>query len=249
MVKLALAAAKGAVFDGATVKLPVDRRTGEAAARQGGEAVLVYEIVPRTAVLFLGEGRIAGIDYETADRSVVVRLSDYVAFVTPVPRTEELKLPRVRAMLRLDDDAFTAIVTDANVPLTGSGAAEAQASLATRVSIKRQVLRNRGNRCAITGLTSGLDIVAIRPREAGGRLHVRNYMPMVPAAARAWEQGHISVGPNGDVVADLPNLDPDLLERMDRGGRLLVPRDPQLGPDPADLAFHLEHVFAQRRPA
>jgi hypothetical protein len=66
---------------------------------------------------------------------------------------------------------------------------------------------------------------------------------MVAAAARAWEQGHISVGASGDLVAVLDKLDPDLLEQMDRGGRLLLPDDPTLRPDPADLAFHRQHIF------
>ena len=96
------------------------------------------------------------------------------------------------------------------------------------------------------GRTPG-DIVAIRPREFGGALHTRNYMPMVPIAARAWEHGVISIGANGDVIADLSALDPDLLESMDSGGRLLLPDDPSRHPDPANLAYHRQHIFSGPR--
>lgn len=225
--------------------LPVDRQTASSAARQGGQVVLVYDFVPGTAVLFLGEGRISAVRYPVD--GVAVELTEYGSFLTPVPRTAELALPRARSLLRLENEPYAAILREAGIPLDDDGAAEAQVPLETRVSIKRQVLRNWGNRCAVTGGRDGLDIVAIRPREAGGRLHVRNYLPMVRAVASAWEQGHISVGPNGDVVADIARLDPDLLESMDRSGQLLLPDNPELRPEPADLAFHLHHVFAHKR--
>jgi hypothetical protein len=127
--------------------------------------------------------------------------------------------------------------------LPEDGAGEAQNPIETRISIKRQVLRNWGERCAITGQRDGLDMVAIRPREAGGQLHVRNYLPMIPTAAHAWEHGVISVGPSGNIVVVENQLGADLLERMDRSGRLLLPSDPDLHPDPSDLAFHLYNVL------
>ena len=241
-----MAAGREARVQGGQVLLPVDRRTASAAARFGGDAALLYEYVPETAVLCLGQGRVAGVRFPD-EAGAVVELENYVTFVTPVPRRAELTLPRARSMLRLEDEVHAAILREAGIPLADDGAQEAQTSLATRVGIKRQVLRNWGNRCAITGQGRGLDIVAIRPRETGGLLHARNYMPMVPLAAAAWEQGVIAVGPSGDVVADLARLDPDLLESMDRSGRLLLPKKPELHPDPADLSFHLHHVFAQER--
>jgi hypothetical protein len=247
VAKLALAVTRDAAVEGTQVMLPVDRRTGEAAARQGGAIVLVYEAVPPSILFFIGQGRVSAVEYGPGKRAVAVRLADYVRFATPVPGEAEAVLPRVRSMLRLSDERFAQILGETALPVADPEIQERQASLETRVSIKRQVLRNWGNRCAITGRRDHLDIVAIRPREAGGQLHARNYMPMIPIAARAWEQGVISVAANGDVIADLPALDPDLLESMDKTGRLLLPDDPMRRPDAADLGFHRQYVFGSKK--
>lgn len=249
MAKLALAMTRGASIEGTQLVLPVDRRTAEAAAKQGGEVALVYETVPGSVLFFIGQGRIAAVEYRVAgEGGIAVRLADYGPFLTPVPGEAEAALPRVRSMLRLIDERFMSILGEASIPAFDVEAKEAQASLETRVSIKRQVLRNWNNRCAITGRRGDLDIVAIRPREAGGQLHARNYMPMIPLAARAWERGVISAGPHGDILVMENRLEADLLDSMDKSGRLLLPDDPARHPDPADLAFHRQYVFGWKTP-
>ena len=184
--------------------------------------------------------------------SVVVRIDRYEAFAAPMPSVAELNLPRVRSMLRLDPGRFAEIEGEGRNGRPDLAEAQQVLRPETYVAIRDQVLRNWGHRCAVTGRHvplgagrgGGLDVVAIRPREAGGPLHVRNFLPLVPLAARAWERGDISAGPDLDIVAVPNRLDPDLLAWMLPSGRLLVPEDPLLGPAPAHLAFHRTHVFA-----
>lgn len=252
MVRLALAAGDEATFEGERAMLPVDRRTGDAAARTGGGPVLVYRVLPETFVLFVGRGRIAGIEYGV-DRVVTVRLDSYAAFQAPVPATGELHLPRVRAMLSLSDERAAEINRAGRAAPEGPALEESQARLSpeTYVAVRDQVLRNWDYRCAITGQRDeprrgqrpALDVVAIRPREVGGPLHVRNFLPLIPLAARAWERGDISAGPGFDIIAVQNRLDPELLERMAMSGRLVLPDDPMLGPDPEQIAYHRRHVF------
>jgi predicted restriction endonuclease len=116
----------------------------------------------------------------------------------------------------------------------------------------RAVLAAYGLVCAVTGLQfaeergihSALQVVAIRPLHLGGELSVRNFIPMVPMAADAWQRGAISAGPGLEIIAVLDRLSPDLLEAMVPSGRLLAPADPALSPAPDNLEFHRARILA-----
>ena len=62
-------------------------------------------------------------------------------------------------------------------------------------------------------------------------------------AERAWTHGHLTVGHELGLLADLARIEPELLEAIRPEFQLLVPEDPQLWPDPEHIAFHREHVF------
>ena len=253
MAKLALAAGTEAVFDGTTVILPLGRQAARKVAAQGGEPVLVYRLVPDVMVLFLGHGRIARIDFLSRQGETAVELTDYAALTVPVSSPAEARLPNVRQLLVLADGRFAEVVDEGAAGL--GGLAEAQApftSVETYLALRDQVLRSWDHRCAVTGFhdpprsgrNSRLEVTAIRPREAGGPLHVSNFLPLAPIAAHAFAHGAISVGPGLDIVAVQNRLEPDLLERMLPSGRLRLPDDPSARPDSAHLTYHRHHIFA-----
>jgi hypothetical protein len=252
VARLALAAGETAQFHNGTVQLLLDRRTADAAARAGGQTVLLYRIVPKSLVTFLGQGRIARLEYRERAASIACRIEDYRAFAAPEVSSSEAAIPRARIMLPLSDERFAEIVDRSATSDTAQHAEEASAPfVSTYLTVRDQVLRAWNYRCAVTGTRfaptdapSRLEVIAIRPRAAGGPLHVQNCLPLVAMAASAWRQGWIAAGPGLDILAVQNRLDPDLLERMRPEGTLLVPDRPELAPDPEHVTYHREHVFA-----
>lgn len=118
-------------------------------------------------------------------------------------------------------------------------------------AVYRLVMSAYGYRCAFTGeqfardlgvLHPHLEVVAIRPRQAGGPLAISNYLALEEHAARAFTAGRFLVG--DDYRVNLPDpsaLDPAI--RPHPGGYLLVPEDPLFRPDPAHLAFHRRMIL------
>ena len=114
----------------------------------------------------------------------------------------------------------------------------------------QSVLRHYGYRCALTGLEAGpvsahslLEVTPLRPRDAGGSLQVSNFLCLSAEAHRAFEAGHLTIGPGYEIIVDLSRLDPELLTRLNPDGRLALPSDPAAAPDPEGLAFHRSQVF------
>jgi hypothetical protein len=126
------------------------------------------------------------------------------------------------------------------------GGFAAGASLDVYEAVYRLVMTAYGYRCALTGeqfapdiglVHPHLEVVAIRPREAGGPLAIDNYLALEEHAARAFRFGLFIV--EDDYRVTIP--DPAALDRAIRphaGGRLLVPAEPLFRPNPAYLAFH-----------
>lgn len=255
MVKLALAIGEGSQLGGSRALLAVDQRTSREAFARLGERVLIYQFVDKVFLDFVGSGTMAGVNL-TSDGFRLVTVDQYTSFAAPVTGEAELAAPGARRMLRLGDERYEEIIGLARAS-DRAGAAEAAVqlrdapSLAVYLAIHDQVLRTWDYRCAVTGRQfepgprphPHLRVVAIQPRERGGPLHVKNYLPMVETAERAWLTGGISVAPGSDFVAVLNRLDPDLLEAMPRSGRLVLPDDEAAWPDPALLSWHFDHVF------
>lgn len=257
MVKLALAIGEGSELGESRALLGVDQRTAREAFARLGERVLVYQFADKVFLGFVGSGTVTGVNL-TSDGFRLVTVDQYRRFAAPVIGAAELGAPGARRMLRLGDERYEEIVGLAKAS-DFAGAAEAAVqlqdapSLAVYLAIHDQVLRTWDCRCAVTGRQfepgprphPHLRVVAIQPRERGGPLHVRNYLPMVETAERAWLTGAISVTPASDFVAVLNQLDPDLLEAMPRSGRLVMPGDETAWPDPELLGWHFSHVFGR----
>jgi predicted restriction endonuclease len=159
-------------------------------------------------------------------------------------------------MLTLPDERYGRILDAGTAAIDKSQLAEAalpfqaeRAPTDAYLKVRAEVLRRWNYCCAVTdtqfasGEAPELRLVAIRPRERGGPLHAGNYLPMVERAERAWLTGGISVTDQYELVAVLDRLDPELLAAMPPDGKLIVPRDPALRPDPEHLAYHWTYVF------
>jgi predicted restriction endonuclease len=133
---------------------------------------------------------------------------------------------------------------------------EAAAGLDAYRAVYRLVLGAYGYRCALTGVVfeqdagAGLDlvhpdleVVAIRPREAGGPLQIDNFLALEKAAARAFRAGQILIDDDYWVIPDLAVLNPQVAARLHPGGRLLVPSEPLFQPGRTHLEFHRRSVL------
>ena len=128
-------------------------------------------------------------------------------------------------------------------------------TLETYEAMYRLVLTAYSYRCALTGeqfersngLWHGdLDVVAIVPRELGGPLRISNFLPLVFAAAEAFEAGQWLIADDYGVLADRGVLDRALAARLHPSGFLQLPKETVFHPDRALLAQHRARVLAAR---
>lgn len=236
-------------------------RAGQVAQRVLGETVIAYQRA-EGLVLFVGSGRIAALRHEAPGFNRL-ELSGYRAFAAPVPSDAEAEArdPGVRRSLSLEDARFEEILQLATAADIGAQAlAEAQAifandrqnALDAYLKVHDRVLLRWKYRCALTGTQfdpsdsrphPDLRVVAIRPRELGGQLHVRNYLPMVAPAEHAWTHGHIALGPSFGILVSERLIDPELRERLLPSGRLSLAEEPSLWPDSEAIAYHRANIF------
>lgn len=254
VAKLALAADEGAQLGFDRAVLLVDSRTAATAFKQLGETILVYRR-SGDGLSFFGLGRLAAIEEPDSGR-FSCRIKEFRRFDLPVAGVDEARAPGARRMLMLADERYDQILEAGTATADASELAEAaqpfqaeRAATDAYLQVRAEVLRRWNYSCAVTdtqfapGLAPELRLVAIRPREMGGPLHAGNYLPMVELAEHAWLTGGIAVTDGLDFVAVLDRLDPDLLAAMPQDGKLIVPRDPALRPDPEHLAYHRTYVF------
>lgn len=263
MPRLAIAIGEDARFGLGEVELPIDARTGEALLRARRLPILLYRPEPGLN-LFLATGRVVAIEFSSEGTPRLCRIGQLQDFPTPLVSDLEATLPRRQRHLVLSDDRFgelLALGLDTGAPLLGAEEAGArfEAGAADRTEIYRRVyadvLRRWDYHCPFTGRAfepvdgphPELEIVAIRARDAGGPLHVDNYLPMSPAVAAAWRAGHLTLGPDLAFWVDKQQIDPELDERLRPIGRLLEPLVAGGGPDQRYLAFHRQHVFGHAR--
>jgi hypothetical protein len=117
-----------------------------------------------------------------------------------------------------------------------------------RAAIYRNVLEAYGWACAVTGaqfepvvgLHPHLQVVAIRPPSAGGQMAEQNFIAMSLGASRAFERGHLTIGPDHAIIVDRFTIDRIFARGLEAVLRL-PGRHP---PDPEALRWHREVVFA-----
>lgn len=252
MGKLALAAGRGSELAETRASIVVDVRVSDEAYARLGETALVYLHVRGAVLEFVGHGRILGAGLGAGGERRVT-LDPFTGFSVPVTGDAEREVPGARRMLEVSDSRFDEVMAQA-VASRFIGAAEAAVGFAstpteaTYTAIRDQVLRAWRHRCAFTGQSDAdgpLGIVAIRPRDNGGPLHVANYLPMVPDLERAWRLGHFSVGEDYRILGDLYRLAPEDQDRMVPLFKMLLPGDAKRYPDSDLLAWHRLNVFGR----
>ena len=261
MAKLALPVVDETLLGVDRALLPISGRTGLAAYRNIEETVLLYRLVPETMVMFIGQARLMSVE-AVGKGGRACRLEQLQRFESEPVSEAEARIPGVRWMLRPDAARFDAILAEAKSgEATRMGADEAGSAfrldartlLQAYEAVYDEVLRNWDFCCAFTGegfAKAGrphpmLHVVAIYPREAGGQVHVRNYLPMTAAAKLAWTAGHLTLGPDLSFVVNKRRIDPELEERLRPIGALLPPVDGGQVPDEVNVAYHRTHVFGR----
>jgi hypothetical protein len=111
-----------------------------------------------------------------------------------------------------------------------------------------------GHACAFTGRNLRIEAAA-DPR---GYLLVLGPDPLtsdptllIPAcldAIRAYERGHLALGPRYNFLVDLETLDPEFLEALNPIGRLTAPSDPTFYPSQVAMTAHLIAFMRGRSP-
>ena len=261
LAKLALPVVDETLLGFDRALLPIAGRAGLAAYRNLGETLLLYRLVPETMVMFIGHARLMSV--QVAGKSErACRLEQLQRFEAEPVSEAEARVPGVRWMLQPDTARFDAIVAEAKAGETirmgadEAGSAfrlDARTLLQAYEAVYDEVLRNWDYCCAFTGerfARTGrphpmLHVVAIYPREAGGQVHVRNYLPMTAAAKLAWTAGHLTLGPDLSFVVNKRRIDPEFEERLRPIGALLPPVDGGQAPDEANVAYHRTHVFGR----
>ena len=253
MVKLALAAGRGSELTGSRAIIAADQRASDAAYERLGETVLVYLHVNGVVLDFVGQGRVKNSGLGSGAGRVVT-IEPYMPFGVPVSGEVEREAPGARRMLELEDRRFDDILAQSTA-VQRLAAEEAVGSFASKptaetyTAIRDQVLRVWRYQCAFTGALekagSELSIVAIRPRDQGGPLHVHNYLPMVEGLEGAWRAGQFSVGEDHRILGDLYRLPPEVQDSMVALFKMLLPDDPKDYPDASLLEWHRSNVFGR----
>lgn len=257
MAKLALAVGEGSQLGADWASVRVSPRSGREVYRNLGGLVLLYQLVPKKGLSYLGAGRVEGVEYVSADIQSC-RIADYRPFATPVDGTaDEASAPGAVRYLPLDDARYEELVRELRVELGTPGMGDVGTAYSPLrpvddfPNVRTEVLRRWEYRCAVTETqfatsdASALRVVPIRPRERGGQLVAENYLPMVELAERAWRSGAISVSDALEFVAVMDRLDADLLEAMPQNGKLVLPPAPEHAPSRESLAWHRANIFGR----
>lgn len=236
----------------------ITSRAGQLAHRAFGQTILVYQ-QSKDALLFVGVGRVEGLVHDVPEFNQL-NLTGYRPLAVPSFEPFEVRDPGARRSLSLEDGRFDQIMERAGSTENAGALDEANAAFAHErdealkayLKLHDRVLQRWRFRCVFTGAQFGpaearphadLSVVAIRPRELGGPLHVRNYLPMLPEVERAWTHGHITLGPSFGFQIAARRIDPELAERLLPLGKLDLPEEPSLWPDLELIAYHRANIF------
>jgi len=255
VAKLALAVGEERRLGPGRVSFTITQRAGQLAHKTFGQTMIVYR---RSSDLlsFVGVGEVSALGFEAPgfDR---LELANYRSFRVPVVSTDpnELRDPGARRSLSLEDARHDEILREGLRDIDEDALVFMHADedgLQAYLKVHDRVLQRWRHSCVFTGVQFApsehrphpdLNVTAIRPRELGGPLHVRNYLPMLPEVERAWIAGHITLGSSFGFLVSERLIDPELHERLLPLGRLDVPEDPQRWPDFELVAWHRNNVF------
>lgn len=258
--RLALAISAGAEIAMGSMRLSVPQAAAIVLPRYFDQLILLVRWQGRSEVELVARAFVEAIERGEGEEKRNCALSQVERFLVPATERMEQEGRASQHLLQIDSARFLEMVQRSEAGgVVGLGEAATPFELdrtgtSTYVAIFHQVRQRWGHRCAFTGeafpspsIDSGLEVVAIHPREAGGPLHVDNFLPMTLRVAEAWRNGTLSLGPELDFLVTLSGLDPELLAALNRTGRLAPPEGGGPGPDPRHLAWHREHVLGRVR--
>lgn len=240
-------------------RLYVDRQTSEMLVRQFDRWILLYRATRRLPPLFVGRAIVAGLSVTDNPDWRHCILSRTEQFIVPVEGDLERGAPGLRRFLKLDADRFQEIVARGGTIAASEPVADYEPKVSSAEAyqkIYRQVLKQWGYRCALTGslfapaegLHPDLSVVPIRPISAGGDLHAANFLPIMSALRSAWMTGLVGVAENGVLLLSLSEGNEPVAALLKGTGRLAPPAVLPVPPDRANLRWHRENVFGVSQP-
>ena len=133
-----------------------------------------------------------------------------------------------------------------------AGLDEIQAGFVNVAALLPKLFDAYGGRCAFTGEALG---EAISRDPSGVLLHLApgtgtilgdDAIPACPDAIFAFERGHLALGERYEFLVALDRISPEFLDRLNPIGRLTLPSEAGLLPDPRMLAAHRADFAAGR---
>lgn len=154
--------------------------------------------------------------------------------------------------VEIADDAFDGIVSDAHILPPGLGeftqgfldAADVYAQ------INRQLAETERGICCFSGVRvqpGEGNATTIMPTQAGGQMHVSNFLFLHDEPAALFTQFAWTVGPEFEIIADSWRVGNEVLSTLSPSGKIVVGAQRGTRPDDAALAWHREQFFQRLR--
>ena len=212
-------------------------------AAQHGRSVLFAHCVLNT-VLAAGMGRMM------ADPDAP-RLVDIVHFAQPM-HIEPLRIEDgvVAGPFEIPAERFDAVVARGLASI--AGLAEAASGFSTSAAelswLIERVRARSGGACELTGIADrSVSIGVIQPVPLGGARHPSNMLALTEPLWPLFSDFALSLGPAGEIMADLSLVPPGIRRVLNPGGRLRWNGDAAERPREKFLAWHREQFWARLR--
>ena len=228
-----------------------------------GDVVLFYEVTAFDKIVFIACAVLRGLDSLDGENEVfVARLAD-IKFFEISAASESSSASENASFMRLPKERFEEILTEVSgARLDGFSLPDQHAiiferdvpSLETYGAVYELALERANYTCAFTGqvferfadIHPDLNVVAIRPLGDGGSLHTSNFLVLSNGVMEAFDRGHITVGDDHAVIANLTVVNLELLGTLNPSGRLILSSNRDFWPDADQLAYHRHHIFVGR---
>lgn len=115
------------------------------------------------------------------------------------------------------------------------------APLDVYAAIGHQLAERQDHVCSFSGvrISDGMGAATpIRPRPAGGAIHVRNCLFLHDEPATLFSRLAWTVGPDFEIIIDSWAVGAEILGTLNPTGKLALSQDPAWWPDPEALAWH-----------
>lgn len=116
--------------------------------------------------------------------------------------------------------------------------------------IGRQLRETRRGECSFSGVKVALGegtATPIRPLDAGGEVHIRNFIFLHDEPAHLFNSFAWTIGPDFEIIIDASAAGTGLVSTINRTGKLLVGADQANWPDERALAWHRQRFLERLR--